>query len=159
MRRLRGTALAYAALFSQAALAAPDVARLEVVRPEQPPFRVVDGDTYWFPRERIRGFPAQFKVRLYGANAPETRGRCPAESELAARAKAFAQERMAAAKSIRVEFVSLDKYARVDARVTLDGRDLAQDMVAAGLARPYAGGARDPQEWCKQPPATAKERK
>jgi endonuclease YncB( thermonuclease family) len=43
--------------------------------------------------------------------------------------------------------VEPDKYRkRIDAYVEIDGRDLGDSLIAAGLARPYAGGHRD--GWC-----------
>ncbi len=50
----------------------------------------------------------------------------------------------------RVEFCQplWGKYAgRVVARVVVDGEDLAEELIVAGLARVYDGGPR--QGWCE----------
>jgi endonuclease YncB( thermonuclease family) len=43
--------------------------------------------------------------------------------------------------------VGPDKYRkRIDAYVSIDGRDLGDALISAGLARPYSGGHR--ADWC-----------
>lgn len=107
---------------------------------------VTDGDTL---RVRVRLWPnglvAEEPVRLAGLDAPELRGQCESERAAARRARA----RLAELAGIRVVLraVSRDKYGRLLARVeTPDGRDLAARLIAEGLARAYAGGAR--AGWC-----------
>ena len=70
-----------------------------------------------------------------------------AEAELAERARDFVLEAIENAE--RVEFCEPEwgKYAgRVVARVVVDGEDLAEELIIAGLARAYDGGQR--QGWC-----------
>ncbi len=43
-----------------------------------------------------------------------------------------------------------DRYRRTLARVLVDGRDLAPEIIGAGLGRPYNGERRRP--WCPTSP-------
>jgi endonuclease YncB( thermonuclease family) len=100
--------------------------------------RAVDGDTLDCAGRR---------VRLANIDAPELRGRCPAETQMAERAKLAAMIAVANA-SVRVTpDGGKDRYGRLLARVAIDGEDLGETLIAQGLARAYAGGAR--RGWCK----------
>ncbi len=108
---------------------------------------VVDGDTI-VARARIwLGQEVETRVRLTGIDAPELRGRCAAERRAAERARALLVAAIGGGPVDLLD-VGYDKYGgRVVARVrTADGRDLAETLQAAGLARRYDGGARRP--WC-----------
>jgi micrococcal nuclease len=113
---------------------------------------VVDGDTL---RVRARIWLDQdvtTSVRLAGVDAPEMHGACRREREIARRAQAFVASQLAPAgdhgASVRLRDLRYGKYARrVIARVeTAAGLDLGAALLAAGLARPYDGGAR--AGWC-----------
>lgn len=99
--------------------------------------RVVDGDTI-----RVDGEP----VRVIGLDAPEIRGRCPAEVAAARRAKARMAELIANGVTLRPH--GRDRYRRLLA-VVMDsrGRDVAAVMIREGLARPYGGERRE--SWCR----------
>jgi micrococcal nuclease len=101
------------------------------------PLRVIDGDTLALGGERIR---------IIGLDAPERPGRCAREAMLGQRAA----ERLAAllADGARVERRGRDRRRRTLAIVrTADGRDVAQVLIAEGLARPYRGRGPRPG-WC-----------
>lgn len=102
-----------------------------------------DGDTCTLDREIL---PGRNRVRLRNADAPEIVGRCTAEKLLARQAQAFAAQVIG--QTVTLADVKADKYPRrVDAFVRMpDGRDLGEALIAAGLARPYAGGQR--AGWC-----------
>jgi len=128
---------------------------------------VIDGDTL---EVRVRiwlGQDLNTRVRLAGIDAPELRGKCAREKDLARRARAYLMARLgsgatrvegeaeaeagagAGAGMVRLRDIHYGKYAgRVLARVeTLGGADLGQGLIDAGLARPYAGRAR--ASWCE----------
>lgn len=99
---------------------------------------VVDGDTFW-----IGGA----KVRITGIDAPETHDyRCA--SELALGDRATAQLR-ALLNSGAVTMSKIDrdrdKYGRLLRNVAVDGADVGEAMVSAGVAREYGRGRRG---WC-----------
>jgi endonuclease YncB( thermonuclease family) len=101
------------------------------------PIVVVDGDTV------DRGCT---RYRLLGLDAPEIRH--PAPPEERARGRAAAQRLRELIRTARhVELVPAegrrrDKYGRKLARLLVDGRDVAEIMIAEGLAQPY-GEAHD----------------
>lgn len=110
---------------------------------------IKDGDTLAVD---LPGLPEPLNpvaVRLRSVDAPESGGRakCSAERKLAERATRFTRDAIAAARSIEFGSPSWDKYGgRIDADVWLDGKRLSEQLIAAGLARPYGGGKR--AGWC-----------
>lgn len=110
---------------------------------------IKDGDTI---AVEIPGLPPALNpvaIRLRGIDTPESGGRakCAAERKLAQRATGFT--RLAIKRGRRIEFAmpDWDKYGgRIDAEVWIDGVSLADQLIAAGLARAYDGGKRD--GWC-----------
>lgn len=109
---------------------------------------VYDGDTFTARVEVWPGVLVETSVRIVGIDAPEIRGKCDEERRQARAAR----DELAALLGGRVLLLEIkrDKYAgRVDARVLgADGRDVAEAMLAAGLARAYDGGRRE--GWCDQ---------
>lgn len=106
---------------------------------------VVDGDTLRVAAEIWIDQRVTVLVRLRGVDAPELHARCEAERRGAEAARAWLAD--AAAAPLMLYDIAPDKYAgRVDARVVAGDVDLAAGLLAAGLARPYGGGAR--AGWC-----------
>jgi micrococcal nuclease len=101
----------------------------------------IDGDT-------VRT-PAGVTVRLANIDAPETgeRCRCQAECRMGEAAKAFAAAsvRGAGVVELRPYPRPIDRYGRTLAYVLVDGRDLGEALIGAGLARKWTG-RREP--WC-----------
>lgn len=110
---------------------------------------IKDGDTI---AVEIPGLPAALNpvaIRLRGVDTPESGGRakCAAERNLAQRATGFTK--LAIKRGRRIEFAApdWDKYGgRIDAEVWIDDVSLADQLIAAGLARAYDGGKR--RGWC-----------
>jgi micrococcal nuclease len=103
--------------------------------------RAIDGDTYVCHGERIR---------VQNIDAPELHARCVSEFDAARSAKLFAQHALDGAIIIEIrvhERRPRDKYGRTLARVVVDGDDLGDLMIEAGLARPYQGERR--LSWCE----------
>lgn len=96
---------------------------------------VVDGDTLWLGRE---------KARIANIDTPELHSpKCPSERALAIAAR----NRLHAL--LQTPFVvwrgSQDRYGRTLVRITVEGRDVGEVLVAEKHARPYRG-KREP--WC-----------
>ncbi len=115
---------------------------------------VLDGDTLEVRVHIWLGQDLNTRVRLAGIDAPELKGKCDRERILARRARAYILARLdpaagAGAATVRLREIRYGKFAgRVLARVeTLDGTDLGQGLLAAGLARPYDGRRR--ASWCE----------
>lgn len=108
--------------------------------------RVVDGDTLVVVVEVWPELTVRARLRLAGIDAPELRAPAACERRLAeaARAEALA---WVARGPVAVTLTDRDKYGRALGRVHRDGADLAETLMAAGLARPYDGGRRRP--WCE----------
>ncbi len=87
------------------------------------------------------------RVRLQGVDAPELRGRCREERDLARRARAALSERLRSGRVVLRDIQFGTFAGRVVARVeSADGTDLADLLITGGLARAYAGGRRT--DWC-----------
>ncbi|MGQ7247617.1 thermonuclease family protein [Halomonas sp. V046] len=116
---------------------------------------IVDGDTF---RADIDGWPAvigeRIPVRIEGINTPEMRSRCPTpeqqerEKALAREAKQFTVAALRDAERIQLHEIERGSFFRILARVTVDGHDLGDQLIEAGLARPYRPGASKTQ-WCQ----------
>lgn len=99
---------------------------------------VVDGDTFW-----IGGV----KVRIAGIDAPETHpSRCPEEARLG---DAATDRLLDLLNSGPVALTSIDRdrdrYGRLLRNVEVSGRDVGDELVSEGVARPYGRGRRP---WC-----------
>jgi endonuclease YncB( thermonuclease family) len=107
---------------------------------------VLDGDTI---------VSEGYRYRLVGLNAPEIRGACPREQQLAELARLRLQKiadggaiiyRVACARG------DLDRFGRRCARlITLDGVDAGEILIREGLAEPYRcgpWGCPKRKDWC-----------
>ncbi len=104
---------------------------------------ISDGDTF---DVKCPGHP-QERIRIQGYDTPETYyADCAAEKALGDEATAHLRALVRSRPITRIERHGYGKYGRVLARVWLDGEDLADTMVRAGLAARYAGGHRT--NWC-----------
>lgn len=108
--------------------------------------RVLDGDTF---EARVEVWPdvlVAVSIRLAGVDAPELKGKCPAERMTALRAYEMLDELMTHLP-VTLADVRHDKFAgRVDAIVTAGGVDVAQALIKTGLAVAYDAGKR--KNWC-----------
>ena len=107
---------------------------------------VTDGDTFRARLEVWPGVEVVTAVRVAGIDTPEIRGKCQSEKDRAIAARERLRALLASGPVVVTGVVN-DKYAgRVDAVVSVNGVRIADTMVAEGLARAYAGGAR--AGWC-----------
>lgn len=140
---------AAAALLAVSGLAAVALARTETPGPVWA--RVVevhDGDTITVEAEPWPGDRKLTDARIDGIDAPETRGACPD----AGRAARDYLAGLVAGKRVVLTEITPDKYGTrvhafpVRARIFVDGRDVAAEMIRAGMARAYSGRGR--AGWC-----------
>ena len=99
---------------------------------------VVDGDTFYFGRD---------KVRIAGIDAPETHPpRCASEARLGTAATHRLRDLL---NSGQVTLTSIDRdediYGRKLRNVAVGGADVGAALIGEGLARDYAGGRKP---WC-----------
>ena len=113
---------------------------------------VIDGDTIAVSARIWIGQDVVTRVRIVGVDTPELRGGCTRERALAVEARDFVVDAIDAGV-VMLRDIRYDKYGgRVLARVENGGgRDLAALLIAAGLGRPYDGGAR--ASWCEGSPS------
>lgn len=104
---------------------------------------VTDGDTVTLCCPGHGAGPA----RLTGYDAPEVFSpRCAAEWLAGMRATWALRRLLWRAGEIRTLREGTDRYGRALVALWVDGRPVAQAMIAAGHGRPYAGGPRG--GWC-----------
>lgn len=83
---------------------------------------------------------------MNGVDAPEIRGKWQSEKDAAREAKQYTVARLRGAKVIELTNIRRGKYFRLLADVLVDGKNLAEELITAGHARPYSGGSRG--GWC-----------
>lgn len=105
--------------------------------------QVVDGDTITITcPDRARR-----NVRLTGFDTPETyKPQCAGEKRLGQAATRHLKRLVAQASMVDLRTSGTDRYERLLGRLSLDGADVANVMIAEGLAVPYSGGKR--RNWC-----------
>lgn len=99
---------------------------------------VHDGDTFRLGAER---------VRIIGMDAPEIGegANCTTEQIMAMRARDYLSAALTS-NNVRIVRHGHDVYGRTLAYVYVDGHDVAEAMLDAGLAKPYVRGVHG--EWC-----------
>jgi len=109
-----------------------------------------DGDTCTFS---LPGLPNVFgdhiAIRLVGIDAPEIKGHCQREKDLATKARDYLNQRLKQAHVIQIRHTARDKYFRVLAELFADGEDLSELLLKQGLAVPYHGQTKT-KDWCAQ---------
>jgi endonuclease YncB( thermonuclease family) len=93
-------------------------------------------------------FGDHITVRLAGIDTPEIKGMCEREKALATKAQMLTQKLMVQAAKIELAEPRRDKYFRILSRVMVDGQEVAQELVKAGLAVPYNGQGKK-KDWCE----------
>lgn len=119
---------------------APVHATPDTLLPIQPnEIVVIDGDTIRWNGER---------VRLLGFDTPEVFSpQCRAEKRNGEAAKAALSRLVHSSFSAEMQISPRrDRHGRILAALRLDGQDVAEWMIAAGLAVHYEGGRR--RDWC-----------
>lgn len=125
-------------LFSADALAVPKIYGDAVVAEIT---SIYDGDTF---RCNIDGYPEivgeRIGIRINGIDTPEMRDKRPAVKALARQAKQFTVQRLREGHQVVLRNMKRGKYFRIVADVYVDGSSLADELLQAGLAKPYDGG-------------------
>ena len=108
-----------------------------------------DGDSI---RVNIKSLPLiigdNIGIRVKGVDCPEIRGKSEYEKQLAISAREFTERLLREAVEVKLINVERDKYFRILATVLVDGQNLAESLIAAGLGRVYNGGTRQP--WAEE---------
>lgn len=102
---------------------------------------VTDGDTFRLTTGE--------RIRIAGIDAPETQigeAKCALETERG-RAATLQARALLDGREVRIERVGRS-YRRTVARVSFEGRDLADELIRRGIARAWPRGAPKP-DWCR----------
>lgn len=100
--------------------------------------RIWDGDT--FRVGSSRGEP----VRIFNIDAPEIEGRCRYESDLAQQSKRRLAD-LLENRRVQIRRQHKDRYGRTLAAISVNGRDVGDQLVREGLARTWSGRR---EQWC-----------
>lgn len=113
--------------------------------------RVIDGDTVEFIMPNLPvELGDKMKLRVLGVDTPEKGGRaqCPSEAKAGEAATMFSKKVLAEAIEVKFEIKEWDKFGgRVLGDVIYDGKRLSEELIRAGLARPYFGDKK--KSWCE----------
>ena len=113
--------------------------------------RVVDGDTVSFQTPfSIPELGKNISVRIISIDTPEKNqlAKCEKEKQLGIRASEYTKTLFAGHKVALVNVIGWDKYGgRIDGDIIVNGKNVAQELISNGLARPYDGGKKS--DWCK----------
>ena len=105
---------------------------------------IYDGDTF---RCTIKSYPKiigdDIGVRVAGIDCPEMTDKRPEVKALAQQAKQYTGTRLREGKVIWLKNMRRDKYFRILADVSIDGKYLASELIEKGLAKPYDGGTKE----------------
>ncbi|MDX1781201.1 MAG: thermonuclease family protein [Thalassovita sp.] len=105
---------------------------------------VVDGDTV----RLLCSGGGVISGRVVGYDTPEKKARCLSEFVDALSATQYLRWILWSGSQISVRTHGEDRYGRALTTLSVDGQNVAERMVGAGLARWYDGGQR--QSWCAE---------
>ncbi|WP_447985057.1 thermonuclease family protein [Nitrospira sp. Nam74] len=93
-------------------------------------------------------FGNHINIRILGMMLQNLNAPCEREQSLAQQAKALTESTLREGKRIEITDVLRDKDFRILGRLVVDGEDLGSELLAAGLAVAYNGGAKI-TDWCR----------
>ena len=110
---------------------------------------IYDGDTL---RVNIDSFPdivgKNIRIRIKGIDAPEIKGKCQTEINLAIMARDYLRNVINQSSQIELRNIKRGKYFRIVGELYIDGENISKDLVKKRLANPYQGGKKS--NWCQE---------
>ena len=111
--------------------------------------RNYDGDTITFNLPDLHPIIGEkISVRVNGIDTPEIKGNCEKEKYDAKQAKEMVADILKNAEQIILKNIERGKYFRIAANILVDGEDLGDMLIEAGVAVKYDGGKKS-HKWCK----------
>ena len=108
-----------------------------------------DGDTIRFDLPRYPPIAGKdIRVRVNGIDTPEIKGKCEKEKYNAQQAQQMVEDILKDAEQITLKNMERGKYFRIAADVIVDGENLADMLIEAGVAIRYDGGKKT-HKWCE----------
>jgi micrococcal nuclease len=111
--------------------------------------RNYDGDTITFNLPGLHPIIGEkISIRVNGIDTPELRGKCEKEKYDAKQAQEMVADILNDAEQITLKSMDRGKYFRIAADVIVDGENLADMLIEAGMAVRYDGGKKI-HKWCE----------
>ena len=111
--------------------------------------RNYDGDTITFNLPGLHPIIGEkISIRVNGIDTPEIKGKCEKEKYDAQQAKEMVADILKDADQIVLRNMERGKYFRIAADVIVDGENLADILIEAGMAVKYNGGKKT-HKWCE----------
>ena len=111
--------------------------------------RNYDGDTITFNLLGLHPIIGdKISIRVNGIDTPEISGKCEKEKYDAQQAKEMIADILKDAERIDLKNIERGNYFRIVADVFVDGENLADELIEAGMAVPYDGGTKT-HNWCE----------
>jgi len=108
-----------------------------------------DGDTIKFNLPGLHPLIGKkISIRVNGIDTPEMRGKCEQEKYNAQQAKEMVADILKDAEQVDLKNMERGKYFRIAADVFVDGENLADMLIEAGMAIRYDGGKKT-HSWCE----------
>ena len=108
-----------------------------------------DGDTIRFDLPRYPPIAGKdIRVRVNGIDTPEIKGKCEKEKYDAQQARDMVADILRDAEQITLKNMERGKFFRIAAEVIVDGENLADMLIEAGMAVRYDGGKKT-HKWCE----------
>ena len=108
---------------------------------------IYDGDTL---RVNIDSFPdiigKNIRIRLKGIDAPEIKGKCQKEIDLAIMARDYLRNAINQSSHIELRNIERGKYFRIVGELYIDGENISNNLIKRKLAYHYNGGKK--RSWC-----------
>ncbi len=111
--------------------------------------RNYDGDTITFNLPGLHPIIGEkISIRVNGIDTPEIKGKCEKEKYDAKQAQQMVADILKDAEQITLKNMERGKYFRIAADVYVDGENLADMLIEAGMAVYYDGGKKI-HKWCE----------
>jgi len=108
---------------------------------------IYDGDTI---RVNIDSFPdiigKNIRIRIKGIDAPEIKGKCQKEIDLAIMARDYLRNAINQSSQIELRNMERGKYFRIVGELYIDGENISKGLLKEKLAYIYHGGKK--RSWC-----------
>jgi len=108
---------------------------------------IYDGDTL---RVNIDSFPdivgKNIRIRIKGIDAPEIKGKCQKEIDLAIIARDYLRNAINQSSQIELRNIERGKYFRIVGELYIDGENISKSLIKEKLAYIYHGGKK--RSWC-----------
>ena len=108
---------------------------------------IYDGDTLMV---NIDSFPdivgKNIRIRIKGIDAPEIKGKCQKEIDLAIMARDYLRNAINQSSQIELRNIERGKYFRIVGELYIDGENISKGLIKEKLAYIYHGGKK--RSWC-----------